>query len=266
MNLGGAADIKKVTSRTHFAILGLPRGYGTAEIRTLLTTKNTVFFEPTIHDKQKSEIINVDDIAEIERVARTKQKSSLGVVILHAEKMNEQAQNKFLKLLEEPGDNIHFVFVTENVGVFMPTVLSRAQVYHIPKISREQSAALIQSTNPNLDQRAVQQIMFLASGLPGEIKRLASDPKYLAEQAEMVNTAKTIVTGKPYDIIKVAQGLKDDRERAMRIIDLAVIISKELVRKSSGFLRKLEQLERARQGLEQNANVRLCLVGNLLDV
>lgn len=45
--------------------------------------------------------------------------------ILHAEAMNQQAQNAILKTLEEPPQYVVILLLTANRNVFLPTILSR---------------------------------------------------------------------------------------------------------------------------------------------
>jgi hypothetical protein len=46
-------------------------------------------------------------------------------IIRHADTMNPQAQNAFLKLLEEPPESSNFILVAENPSGLLPTVRSR---------------------------------------------------------------------------------------------------------------------------------------------
>ena len=264
MNLDDISQLPKIASKTHFAIFVLPKKFGLDAAKSKLASKNTVFLEPKVHDKQKTAIINVDDIAELERITRTKQSLSLNIVLAQTETMGEQAQNKFLKLLEEPGNNIHFTFLTESSSNLLTTVLSRAQTYHIRKISRADSEQLAKTLNPVLDSKTLQQILFLANGLPGEIKKLATDQEYLTEQTELVGMAKIFLSGSEFDITLLANKFKDDRAGAMRVIDLSTTIAKETLKKNPGFLTKLSCLARVQEQLSANCNVRLSMVANLL--
>ena len=56
-------------------------------------------------------------------------------VILNAECINEIAQNKLLKSLEEPNLTNIFILTTKKVDKLLPTVLSRLHKITIPKIS-----------------------------------------------------------------------------------------------------------------------------------
>jgi DNA polymerase-3 subunit delta' len=57
------------------------------------------------------------------------------VVMWHPEKMNDQAANKLLKLLEEPPDKTIFILVSENPDLLLMTIRSRCMPVKIPRIS-----------------------------------------------------------------------------------------------------------------------------------
>jgi DNA polymerase-3 subunit delta' len=52
--------------------------------------------------------------------------------------------NKLLKLIEEPPPNTLFVFVAENEGLILPTILSRTQLVKIPLLSNLEVEAALQ--------------------------------------------------------------------------------------------------------------------------
>lgn len=76
----------------------------------------------TIKIKQIRDIIN--------EVAKKPFESGYKVVILEdAEKMTFDAQDAFLKTLEEPPANTVFILLTENYNSILPTIQSRCQLY-----------------------------------------------------------------------------------------------------------------------------------------
>lgn len=56
------------------------------------------------------------------------------MVIWMAEKMNAVCANKILKILEEPAPNTLFLLITEDTKFMLPTIISRTQIIHVPKI------------------------------------------------------------------------------------------------------------------------------------
>ncbi|MGC4100232.1 DNA polymerase III subunit [Ferruginibacter sp.] len=71
--------------------------------------------------------------------------------------------NKLLKLIEEPPPNTLFVFVAENDGLILPTILSRTQLVKIPLLSNQElEAALELKEGVNITKAA--QVAALAEG------------------------------------------------------------------------------------------------------
>jgi len=58
-------------------------------------------------------------------------------IVVEAERMNEEAANSLLKILEEPPLFSHIILVTSNPEIIMPTIKSRCQILSFQPISRE---------------------------------------------------------------------------------------------------------------------------------
>lgn len=94
--------------------------------------------------------IGVDEAEEI--VSALKLKSYEGgykiMIIWMAEKMNNAAANKLLKLIEEPPAKTIFLLVVEHPEQLINTILSRCQILDFPLLSEEDIAdALIEREN-----------------------------------------------------------------------------------------------------------------------
>lgn len=58
-------------------------------------------------------------------------------IVTEAEKMNEEAANSLLKILEEPPLFSHIILVTQNLDMIKPTIKSRCQILSFQPILRE---------------------------------------------------------------------------------------------------------------------------------
>jgi len=96
--------------------------------------------------ENKQGIIGVDEAEDI--VKKLSLKSYEGgfkvMIIWMAEKMNTQAANKLLKLIEEPPSKTVFLLVTENEEQIINTIKSRCQALHFPKLAEEDIANALQ--------------------------------------------------------------------------------------------------------------------------
>ncbi|NNM94536.1 MAG: hypothetical protein HKL88_03625 [Bacteroidia bacterium] len=85
--------------------------------------------------ENKQMVIGVDEAKDIiHQLSLTSFEGSYKVMIVWmAEKMNNTAANKILKVLEEPPDKTIFILITENSQLPV-TVLSRTQLIRVPRI------------------------------------------------------------------------------------------------------------------------------------
>lgn len=68
-------------------------------------------------------------------------------ILENAERMNLQAQNAALKLLEEPPADTWFFLLCENAAALLPTVRSRAPVIRMQRFSKEELTELLLRTS-----------------------------------------------------------------------------------------------------------------------
>lgn len=96
--------------------------------------------------ENKQGLINVDEAEDIvKKLALKSYEGGFKVMIIWmAEKMNTQAANKLLKLIEEPPSKTVFILITENEEQIINTIKSRCQALHFPKLSEEDIANALQ--------------------------------------------------------------------------------------------------------------------------
>lgn len=89
--------------------------------------------------ENKQGIIGVNEATDI--VKSLSLKSFEGgykvMLIWGADKMNDSAANKLLKLIEEPPQKTVFILITEQEDQILTTIKSRCQVLHFPPLSEE---------------------------------------------------------------------------------------------------------------------------------
>lgn len=85
------------------------------------------------------------------------------VLIIEANEMRTEAQNAFLKTLEEPRPNITFILICSNKNALLPTILSRCQSIYFPPLPEELISKEIQ-IRLNLSNSASQLIAKFSDG------------------------------------------------------------------------------------------------------
>ncbi|MBQ8991837.1 hypothetical protein IJ090_00140 [Candidatus Saccharibacteria bacterium] len=187
----------------------------------------TYYLEPD--EKHK---VKVDQIRDLEAEMTNKQLTSRFFVIKHAELLNDSAENAALKLLEEPKEHCHLVFLATNISAFLPTVLSRASIY----VYRTKNPL---ETPPAVDQKVLDEAKLL----------LAASP---SKTFDLVNRW----TDKKHKL---------DRPDVLEILGATIEIAyKSYFRTSNrAFLRKVPSLLKAYENIEGNGHIKLQLTAHL---
>lgn len=253
---------KNTIINSHATIIEIPRGYGFEfALKKIDFPKEiqVIKFKPTIHSTQKTESINVEDIEILQEKVKVKSVKKRCFVFVNAEKMNEAAQNKFLKIFEEPTKNTSFLLLTENKNAFEKTILSRAQILRIPPISTIESLNMLKKTK--LDDQDRQKILFLADGLPGEIEKLSNSKKYFNEQIENAGIAKRWFMGSCFDKILFIKILKSDRDKTLKVLEILLkITSQTFAQSPKENALKTKEILNAFDRISKNGNISLILL------
>ena len=93
------------------------------------------------------------------------------VLIWLPERMNADAANKMLKIIEEPLDNTIFIMSCDNPELMLPTILSRCQQIEVSRLSDECLADWIRTTYSDAAAEA-DSIAHISEGIPGAAVRL----------------------------------------------------------------------------------------------
>ncbi len=87
--------------------------------------------------------IGVDQIRELRMQAHIRPGQGNRKVFVVCDKMNDAAQNAFLKILEEPPAGVYFMILCGHRSELIDTVLSRAVVFPLGTVSYEQAKPLL---------------------------------------------------------------------------------------------------------------------------
>ena len=101
--------------------------------------------------KPSGQVIKVDHVREMRQAAymRPMVGRKRVFIISEADKMNDESSNTVLKILEEPPLFSHFILVTDNPYLILPTIKSRCQALQFMPVGREEIArALLEKGCP----------------------------------------------------------------------------------------------------------------------
>jgi len=205
-------------------------------------------------------IIRLAQIHELHSLTKGKAREMRVFIIDDADCMNVQAQNAFLKLLEEPTANVHFILTAHRSHVLLPTVLSRVQRVRIAPISTLESQHLIKKLGIG-DPRKAQQLLFIADGRPAELARLVANDKYFSEQANLMNDARTLISGTQAERMILVTQYYSDRAKSLQLLQSAKTIASFSLTKnpSRDLVSLIDRLATTYERVQANGSTRLQL-------
>lgn len=126
--------------------------------------------------ENKQPVIGKDEANEIIRKLNYTSYEGRGkiMIIWMPEKMNGEASNKLLKILEEPPDETFFFLVSSAIEQLLPTILSRVQMIQVHHANLNEVASAV-AKNFHLNAQQSEQIAAMSQGNIKEAYLLADD-------------------------------------------------------------------------------------------
>jgi len=103
-------------------------------------------------------------------------------IIDQAHLMNQEAQNCFLKTLEEPRGNTILILITEYPEMLFPTILSRCQIIKFYPIKKEEIENYFK--NQGVKEGKIKEILEISNNKPGEALDFLMEPQKLEERIQ----------------------------------------------------------------------------------
>lgn len=130
--------------------------------------------------------IGVDDIRILnEEINKKPYEGSNKVIIVYsADKMTIQAQNAFLKTIEEPPYGIHIFLLCESLNSILETIKSRCQIHKLKPLNQDEMLYFLKEKYGHLNEGEIKVLVAFSDGIPGKAETLVYDETF----KEMRNT------------------------------------------------------------------------------
>jgi DNA polymerase III subunit delta' len=121
--------------------------------------------------------IGVDEIRDIiEEISKKPyENDKKAIIIYEADSMTEQAQNAFLKTIEEPPIGVFIILLCENLGAILDTIKSRCQIHKLFRLSNEDIARFLKRDFPDISPEEFKTALAFSDGIPGRAERFIND-------------------------------------------------------------------------------------------
>jgi DNA polymerase-3 subunit delta' len=128
-------------------------------------------------------------------------------IIDQAHSMNQEAQNCFLKTLEEPRGKTLLILITEYPEFLLPTIRSRLQIIKFYPVSKKEIESYLKEQG--VEEKKIQLISQVSQGRPGVAIDFLNQPQKLKEREillkEIINLTEADLTSRFQYAKKISQ-------------------------------------------------------------
>jgi DNA polymerase-3 subunit delta' len=187
------------------------------------------------------------------------------VLIEHAQGLTTEAQNAYLKLLEEPPADTIMILTADSPRSLLPTILSRMQVITVRTPSETQLQFLADASAK--DETARRQAYFMSGGLPGLLTALLQDD-HSHPLVGAVATAKDLLQKQPFERLAMVDTLSKQKEQAKAVLEaleriaqtgLAQATAKQDPKRIAQWHRIRKAVRKTDEALARSGNAKLAL-------
>lgn len=153
---------------------------------------------PDIIVISRDRLIGVDEMRELVALAglRTADGRQRVIIIDRAENVTPAASNAALKTLEEPGDRVRFILITDTPAALLPTVRSRAYRLRFTLVAPAAMEDFARLLGDKLSDADTQNALRFAAGRPGRYLRWRRSAEYRGIVGEVAGNVGGLVAGR----------------------------------------------------------------------
>lgn len=219
--------------------------------------------------------ISIESIRALQKFLQLKTSGKRAIrrlaIIEHAGSLTIEAQNAFLKLLEEPPADTVMILTAANTRDLLPTVLSRLQVINVHSPEGQALRQFFEEQGKSRD--AINQAFLLSGGLPGLMSAVINDASH--PLLKNIATAKDILQKPVFERLCMAEPLSKQKNEALAVTEALIRISETMLEQASakGDAARIKQWHRilkisnkAFQDLSGSGNAKLVLTSAFLQI
>lgn len=149
-------------------------------------------------------------------------------IIENADNMTVEAQNSFLKTLEEPPKHVVIIMTCVNSYSLLQTIISRTQTYTFFSIKSTQIKQALMSKY-DLDESEADFITSFSNGIIGEALNECQTDKFKDLRNKIIEIVSDIIDDKGYNLFKTTEYLIENKDDIYQILDMLMIWLRDLM-------------------------------------
>lgn len=155
------------------------------------------------------------------------------IIIESADKLTIQSQNAILKTIEEPPEYIVFIMISENVSVFLETILSRVVVYKAERLKDE--VVYRQLLNDGVDEHKANLAVNYANGSLGYARSICENEEFFLLRDDVINMLSTVASDSLVQVMQKTKQREKYKDNIATVLSMIEMFYRDIiVLKSTG--------------------------------
>ncbi|RKD26626.1 DNA polymerase III, delta prime subunit [Caminicella sporogenes DSM 14501] len=149
-------------------------------------------------------------------------------IIQNAETMTVSAQNRLLKILEEPPEYGIIILITENIYNLLPTIKSRCQIIKFHRIPKKYIENFLEN-NYNIEKIDSKLLAGFSDGSIGRAVELCISEEFKDRRETTIEVIDEIVRGDKLKLLDYVKFFEDNKEYIDQILDFFSIWFRDML-------------------------------------
>lgn len=173
--------------------------------------------------------------------------------------ITEQAQNAFLKILEEPPEYAVFIILVSNLSMLLQTIISRCTVIRFTALPRERVKEYIKGRYPTADAD------FLAAysgGNPGKADMIMEKEDFFPLRQNALKLILPMVSRHTISAYRIADFLEENKDDAKLILEIWQSILRDMILIKTGAVEYIinSDIEKELREISGHIELKTCVI------
>ncbi len=124
------------------------------------------------------------------------------IIIYEANKMTVDAQNAFLKTIEEPPQGVFIILLCEKLENILETIKSRCQIHKLQRLTLDEMEKFLKIKYSNLSINEIKAVTAFSDGIPGRAERFIEDESFKEIRNTLLSIFLSMNNKKPREFLK----------------------------------------------------------------
>lgn len=157
-----------------------------------------------------------------------------------------QAQNAFLKTIEEPPFGVYIFLLCENSESILDTIKSRCQIHKLNPLSFDEMKIFLQTNYKDLSENEMKLLISFSDGIPGKAEQLIYDENFKDMRSTILKFLKEVKHIDKVELLKYEEMFKKfNKENNEDIFDCMIsFIRDAIIYKETGHKHNLINLDK----------------------